>query len=542
MIRRIKRLLIIGLLFLPSLGFCDEFKKIRIDRFEGGQNSADLASIIDPVQGVLYKNTVLNKRGQLFKRKGQSLFASDVSDTAFTGIGVFEPDPNTSYIMAASGISILRAAASGGWIIVNDASPLTAGYDTEFIQANKLLFILNGANYTSFYDGSVFTIGSSASVTSGGITTSSPPIATTAEWLRNYLFTAGEPANNDWVKFSENLEPMLFVATDLFRVNTGDGQKVVKLESFKLNELVIYKTKSIFILDISGVIPLTNWTLQPITTSIGCAAKRSVVNIGNDHWFLSSEPFAVRSLSRTSFDKLTTDTVSQPIQDIFDGTGDTILNTTQVSKSAAVLFDNKYILAIPVGTSVINNFVVVYDFITKSWYTIDGWFPAAWAVWNNNLYYTDALDGRVIRCFDSNYADIASGPIVTATSEPTVAINYDYISKAFDFENPENYKRLDALEVEFEATGNFNVDVYVNLDSAGWQSAGSINLADDTPVLPNTLPIALTSKNIARKTFQLQQYGEFKKIQIRFIQNVYGAKCNLHSYTIFSFLRPWRRE
>src|SRR3990167_4787254 len=197
------------------------------------------------------------------------------------GIGTFYPDANTSYLIAASGVSVIRCTNSiaVAWSIVNPSNNLTSGKDTEFIQANNLFFILNGYDNTANYNGSVIDPGSTS--------TASPPIATTAAWLRNYLFLAGHPTNTDWVYFSNNLAPATFTSTDLFKVNTGDGQKILRLEPFKNNELIIYKQKSIFTLDITGTTPLTDWTLQPITTSIGLVAPRSVVNIGNDHWLLS---------------------------------------------------------------------------------------------------------------------------------------------------------------------------------------------------------------------------------------------------------------
>lgn len=532
--------LLFSLLFIFSaiLGYCDDtLQKVRIDDFSGGMNSYDLADIIQPNQAALSKNTVISRKGQIFKRKGQTVFpdyTGDLSDNAWTGGGIFYPDANTKYILAASGPSIIRSdSAAASWVIVNP--DLTSGKDTFFLQANDLLFVLNGIDYTAAYDGSSWDPGASS--------TASPPIGTTAAWIRNYFFIGGNPTKPDWVYFSNNLAPRTFTqATDVFKVNTGDGQAVLRLEAFKLNELIIYKERSIWDLDITGSTPLTNWTLQPVTKTIGLAASRSVVNIGNDHWFLSSEPFAIRSLVRSSFDKILIDMVSQPIQDIFDGTGTTTINRTQISKSCAVLYDNKYILAIPTGSSTTNNLVVLYDFISKNWYEIDGWYPADWVVFNNNLYYVDALDGRMIQCFSGNIGDVASGPIVTASSEPTVAIPFEYISKNIDFDNRENFKALDSLEVEFEAVGNYTAEIFINLDNRGWQSVGTVNMAATTPTLPADLPIVLTSVNTVRKVFQLQRYGEFKKIKIRVFQNGYNQLCNLHSFTIFARMKPWRRE
>lgn len=535
MIKKLLIALFISFSFLTcSFSDSGELQKVKINLFEGGENTYDSPDIVNVSQGTLLANAVNSRRGQLFKRKGQDLFANDLSNTAFTGLGSFYPDINTAYIVAASGPSIVRSNAAGdNWITINGANPLTTGKDTEFIQANKLLFMLNGQDYTANYSGSVWDPGSSSA--------SSPPIVTTGAWLRNYLFVAGNSTQPDWIYFSNNLDPRTFTPTDIIKVNTGDGQRIVRLEPFKLNELIVYKERSIYNLDITGDI-LSGWTTQPISTTIGCIAPRTVVNVGNDHWFLSSDPIAVRSLARSQFDKILIDIASTPIQDLFNGTGTTVINNTYISKACAVLFDSKYFLAIPVGTSSVNNYVVVYDFITKSWTHITGWYPSNWKVFNNRLYYTDALDGRVVYCFTGNVGDMASGPVVTSASEPTVAISYEYATKNIDFDNAENYKQLDSIDMEFDPSGNYNATVYIELDNGGYQNIGTINLAGGGITLPENLPFILSASGVARKTFQLQRYGEFKKIKVKVIQNGTSELCNLHSITIFAKTKQWRRE
>ena len=546
---RIKRILFtfLTLFFLStSLYAQEDLQKVRINDFSGGQNSYDLADIIQPNQGKLVKNAIISKKGQLSKRKGQSLFAEDLSDATFVGIGRFDVDVNTSYIMVASGPFVLRSLISpASWVYVNASSEgldpgqsslLSTGFDTEFIQANALLAIVNGQDRPAFYNGSSWESGYNSSA--------SPPICATAEWLRNYMFYAGNPTNPDWVYFSNNLTPKTLTSTDLIRVNTGDGQRIIRLKAFRLNELIVYKQRSIYILDITGDpgVGGANWTVQPITREVGCIAPRSVVNLGNDHWFLSSDPIAIRSLLRTSFDKILIDMVSQPIQDIFDGTGETTINKTYINKACAILFDDKYILAIPTGTSNFNNYVVMYDFISKSWSTVANWYPAAWVVFNNNLYYIDAQNGRVIQCFSGTTGDFASDPTVVSASGPTVGIEYEYVSRNMDFDNIENFKMPDALELEFEPSGDYNADVYIELDDGGYQNIGTISLKGNAPTLPINLPFNLGAGGIARKTFQIQKYGEFKKIKVRVVQNGLGELCNLHRITAFSDVKEWRRE
>ena len=536
MIKKFKQFLLFLITFLlfNSIAFA-EIQKVKISDFSGGMVTNVIEDALGPNQGASMVNVVLNRPGKISKRKGQALFNQDVGNTAHTGIGRFDPDANTSYLVIASGVSVARSQSGDtSWTIANPSNALTTGKNTEFVQANDLLFVLNGTDNTAWYNGSFWDLSTTYPT--------SPPTASTGAWLRNYLFLAGATTENDWVYFSNNLDPKTFTTGDIIKINTGDGQKIQHLEPFRLNELIIYKERSVFVLDITGSTPLINWTVQPISTTIGTIAPRSVVSLGNDQWFLSSEPIAIRSLVRSNFDKILLDFVSAPIQDIIEGTHPVYqLNKNQASKAASVLFDNKFLMAIATGTSLENDLVLVYDFISKGWYLITGWAPRDWVVFNNRLYYIDAYDGRVLECFTGNVGDFASGPSVTPAA-PTQGIDFTYISRAIEFDLPENFKKGDAVEIELSPTGNWNANVYINYDSDGWSGIGTVNLAGNSLTLPVTLPAVLDNGGLARKTFQIQKYGEFKKMKIMVQNQASGQTVELNRSTIFADPKPWRRE
>lgn len=527
---------------ISSLSYAQstDIQKIRIANFEGGVNTKDFFDKIDPNQGTRVENLLIDNKGQARTRTGQALYNVDVGSTAFSGLGAFYQDATTSYVIVASGTSVYRNNGTTGWTQISTSS-MGSGYDTGFIQANNLLFVYNGNANTAWWNGS--------SWNAGGTWPTSPPSATTAAWLNNYLFLAGNTTNPDWLYVSSNVlasGPTVFPATTVVKVNTGDGQGIKRIEPYRTGDLVIYKERSIWDLDITGVDstcstqPICQWTLTAISRDIGTPAPRSVVSLGNDQWFLSSEPFAVRSLIRSQFDKTFVEINSRPIQDIFDGSGEIIINKTHISKAAAVLFNNKYILAIATGSSTVNDYVVVYDFIAKAWFTITGWYPKDWIIYNNNLYYTDANDGRVVQCFTGTTGDF--GTEAVSTSGPTVAINGVYATKGIDFGYPENYKTLDAISVEFYPTGDYNATVAINIDNSGWQDVGTINLSGDALTLPFTLPATLSGSGFSIATLQLQRYGEFKRIQARVTKNDTSETMILQAVDLYARIRPWRRE
>lgn len=532
----IKRLLTYALILLsscnPAFAQTSDIQKVRIALFDGGQNSQDFFDKLDPNQGTVVQNADISNKGQANTRKGQALFNTDVGSTAFTGLGADYIDSNTSYHIVASGTEIDRNTTTS-WTKISTSS-MGSGFDTGFVQANNLLFVYNGSANTAWWNGVT------NAWNAGGSWPTSPPIATTSAWLGNYLFLAGYPTQLDWVFFSANLDPTSFPVANIRKINTGDGQAVKKLQPFRLNELIVYKERSIFDLDISNDPAVDGFTVMPISKDVGTPAPRSVVFLGNDQWFLSSPPYAIRALTRTQFNKILVEIQSRPIQDIFDGSGDRVLNTVHVDKAAAILYENKYIIAIPTGSSAVNDFVLVYDFLTSSWWTIDGWYPRDWLVKDNILYYTDANDGRVVKCFSGTVGDF--GTVHSSASGPTTAIAYEYDSRGIDFGYPENYKNLDSIGVEFFPTGNYNATISINIDNGGWQIIGTINLLGNALTLPFVLPATLQSEGLTLKVLPAQAYGKFKKIQVRVTNNTTNQIVNLQAIDIFARVRPWNRD
>lgn len=532
-----------------SFSQIDNFLKVKVVDYSGGQVSKNYADQLTNNQSPLIENSIINVKGQSATRLGQLLFNVDTNSAAFGGVGSYYLQSGANeipYIIAASAPAVIVSQANDThWTTINGASSITVGHNTEFVQANNLIFMLNGFDNDAWWNGTTWAV----SGTYPGV--GSLPTATTGAWLSGYFFLSGNPVNNSFVYFSDNTNPLAFENTNnVVNVSVGDGQPIEKVANYRTGDLLIYKTRSIYDLNIVSngnttctPQPICTWTLTPLTLDVGTNSPRSVVSLGNDQWFLSSPPFAIRSVIRSQFDKTFVNMVSQPIQDIFDGTNidGQILNTQQVQKSAAVYFDNKYIISIPLTGSSVNNLVLFYDFITQSWGEITGWYPAEWVVYNFNLYYIDANDGRLIQCFIGDQGDY--GTVIPAmASGPTVGVDYVYTSKIFDFDNSDNWKTLDSLQLEFNPTGNYNATISVNLDNTGWQLAGTIPLTSKAITLPVNLPFTLESPGLTYGTLQLTKFGKFKKIQVMVELQGVSQQIILQKITIFSTLLPWERE
>ena len=466
----------------------------------------------------------------------------------------------TSQNQYTNTVGVLMGTATASNPVVTAGAGFTLGTTTNNTSAslnvstelqNVIVASTNTLSSIPFTSNSSFTNGAVLSV--GFIGTypgpTSPPTVTTGAFTAGYLFLGGNPATPQYLYVSGNNTPTIFAGNQIVNISVGDGQPIEKIQPYRTGDEIIYKSRSIYDLNIvsngnttCNPQPICTWTLTPLTQDTGTYSPRSVVSLGNDQWFLSGPPYGVRSVIRSQFDKTFVNLISQPIQDIFDGTNQNgqTLNTNQVQLAAGVYYNNKYILAIPIGNSSVNNLVVIYDFISQSWYEITGWYPAEWVIYNNNLYYIDANDGRVVQCFTGNIGDI--GTVVPATSMPTVAIDSVYETKVFDFDDPEDPKTVDNILTEFGPTGNYNATLSLNLDGSGWQSAASVGLEGKAITLPVNLPFTLASAGISYDVNQLTSYGKFWKIQVKLELDALNETMDLQKISIYATKLPWERE
>lgn len=149
-----------------------------------------------------------------------------------------------------------------------------------------------------------------------------------------------------------------------FRFNAGRSDFNVGMLSFSDDKLVVFNRNSIHIVVGNG--DLGGFQSQLLTDEVGLTARNSVIQVGNQIIFLSDN--GVYGLSFVDLYNLRGNEV--PLSESIQKTIDTI-NQAHVDKASAVYFDNKYYLAVPTGTSTFNNTLLIYNFLNKSWESID---------------------------------------------------------------------------------------------------------------------------------------------------------------------------
>jgi hypothetical protein len=149
-----------------------------------------------------------------------------------------------------------------------------------------------------------------------------------------------------------------------FRFNAGTADFIVGLHSFSEDVLVVFNRNSIHVVANSKV--LNNATARLLTDEIGCLARKSIQQIGNQILFLSDN-----GVYGVSFiDEYNLRGTELPLSEAIDATIQRI-NKTYQSKAVSVYFDNRYYLAVPLDNSQENNAIIIYNFLNQQWESID---------------------------------------------------------------------------------------------------------------------------------------------------------------------------
>lgn len=157
-----------------------------------------------------------------------------------------------------------------------------------------------------------------------------------------------------------------------FRFNAGASDFTVGIVSFTEDSILIFNKNSIY--RVSGTVNPQNATTQVLTNEIGALARKSIVQVGKNVFFLSDN--GVYSLE--FFDEYnlrgTQTPLSEPIQNTIEQ-----IDQRFAKNATAVYFNNRYYIAVPLKTNPdgssndngVNNAILVYNFLNNQWESVD---------------------------------------------------------------------------------------------------------------------------------------------------------------------------
>lgn len=293
---------------------------------------------------------------------GYNLYSYDVSSVIY-GSGLYS-DPNSigvSWIMILGGASVgfyanghaSRTVSLGGYTVTAQST---------IVQANNYVYVFRGPNAAPIYwNGDWNTSFQLVPATTLPATYNSIPNSSQATYYQNRLWVIN---GKDTISASDVLaftdyDPL---ANEL-STNTGNSDYLVATFPFGQNALVAFKNKSIQLLqNVSGSI--SDVTTTEITRQVGLVGINAICSVGPSLAYVSYGNINLLILTQTN-NALQHQTLplSPKIRKIMNR-----VNWQVASKISLGYWNNKLYIALPLDNSLFCNAVVVYNFITESWY------------------------------------------------------------------------------------------------------------------------------------------------------------------------------
>jgi hypothetical protein len=149
-----------------------------------------------------------------------------------------------------------------------------------------------------------------------------------------------------------------------YRFNAGTADFVVGLHSFAEDTLLVFNRNSIH--TIFDTLSLANSKNRLLTNEVGCVARKSIIQVGNQVIFLSDNGiYGVQFIDEYNL-RGTETPLSEPINSTIQR-----INKNAWENSVATYFDNRYFIALPLDDATSNNAILVYNFLNKQWESVD---------------------------------------------------------------------------------------------------------------------------------------------------------------------------
>jgi hypothetical protein len=494
----------------------DDPKLFRlISDVSGGVNTRVEASKITDTQATQLNNVELNTPGQRSKRLGFDAVANDVSNVAIRDIGNYVRQSLQDYLVLSNASNIYAwkyndAALTDIGNQANTTYVTTTLMKESGLTPDDVIMLQNGTdNAQRIHINSAGAV----DIQDLGDTNTSPEKTLVNCWYNNRWWTLKDDKLGFSDAYDEDYSGAFDRTTNWYRMNVGEERALVATRDLGI---VALGREAVWALAPS-VTPVATDLVQPLC-QYGCAAGKTACQVGDDIMWLSQD--GVRALKRTVQDKLQTGDskpLSYVLKDEFD-----IINWTYIDKACAVYFDNRYLLALPTGTSTYNNKVWVYYPASQAWVTWD-MNVGSWSVHTVNgkqrLYFGDSNNGQMYEMFNG-------------LTDDGTAISYSEKTRAEDFQQRLTKKVGGWIEIEAGSTGENNtLTVSCAIDGGELSTLGTIDLySGTTPTLPVALPFQLADNYVVREKLHLDNLGTFRTIQVK----VENSDTNTEEVVIYS--------
>ena len=329
----------------------------------------------------------------------------------------------------------------------------------------------------------------------------------------NRLIGVGSGQNRNTVYASDILDASVWDDANSIIVGGDDGDEITAIVPFYSNRLIVFKKSKIFQITIPpDMTSASDWTVEIISTTVGCAAERTAVQVNSDIFFLSTD--GIRTVNRSAADDFTT--VGLPISEIVkDVIAD--INLPAISNAVAIFHDNRYLVAFPTGSNDSNDTILVYNTILNAF---EGtWTPDVLQFCQTNF----ASLGK--RLMAKGYTGVITQyngykPVTSLLSSDYQDSGSDYSSlirtRDMNFGDPFGFKHGSHYEIIFDRSFSNDVDVSIqrDTDTGDISSEPNLNIASAALTLPFVLPASLPLSTNRRLASDLRKYDKWRTLNI----------------------------
>jgi hypothetical protein len=488
------------------------------ETFSGGQNSFTRAALLGADQASLLENVVTLISGEVRKRRGtRNIFSGYVAGSGITiqNLLWFDTVSNDRLVAFAGGKAYYFTGS--GWALYFDAQVDDPNEKIDLVQLTDLIYWTDStAGGLRQYDGAVFTLPGT-------------PEATILESHTGRLVASGVAAIPDIIYFSDFLDGETWdMVNDAIRIGGGKGDPIVGVESWQDSILVVLCRQSVHLIEADPLTTVANMVVKKIDNSVGCVARRTACQVGQDMWFLSRNGvMSVQKQLATSNNMIPIPS-SQPVQNVIER-----IRWEHAHKSCAICYNNFYLLSVPVDSDEPDT-IIVYHYLTGGFTVFKGW--------DAQSFIEQPFEGTtrvVMGCStgdvrewldylresqiepDLDYKDGLASLTLPLTLPAILPLGYDTVStvvtRAMTFGDPLSTKAGWYLELEF-AQSSGTLDVYVILDGDQKPRLRAYQFDVSGAIFPVTFPFTFPVRATwLKRRIPLHQLQNFYEIQFKIV-------------------------
>jgi len=241
-----------------------------------------------------------------------------------------------------------------------------------------------------------------------------------------------------------------------FRILPGTNDWLIAAFPYQISRLLVLYRKSVHAIYLDSSTLALAGTYE-VTRNFGCVGRRTVANCGPSILWLSDIGVIQMQVNSELSLQNTAAPLSDPIQDVID-----TINWAYASAAVAVFWNNRYYLAVPTGSSVTNNTILVYNFLNQMWESVDT-YPGGYDVLNFHVMsyggkkriFTVGTYGFV-SLTEENTTDEFGAP--GSTANYTIAGNLktrNYLATTYDLKKIRRYQLEANLDTGESFTTNY---------------------------------------------------------------------------------------